>query len=205
VADVHPWSVSGSYFEVCNCEAICPCRRYGKHEGGLSTYGVCAFALSWAILAGHAGDLDLAGLSVVLAGEYHDDEPGKPWRVVLYLDERADTQQQAALADIFLGRAGGATFRNFASAIGEVYAVRAAHIELDHTPRRERMRAGEYVSASTARPVASGEVVSCGIPGHDHPGEEIVADHARVDDRPLRWEVKGRCGFVTDFAYRSSD
>ena len=42
------WRVAGSYFEACNCEAICPCRRQGgqKLTTG-STYGVCDFALSW--------------------------------------------------------------------------------------------------------------------------------------------------------------
>ena len=28
------WAVSGSYYEVCNCEAICPCRRHGARKGG---------------------------------------------------------------------------------------------------------------------------------------------------------------------------
>jgi hypothetical protein len=28
------WRVSGSYFEVCTCEAICPCRRHGSRKGG---------------------------------------------------------------------------------------------------------------------------------------------------------------------------
>lgn len=24
------WEVAGSYFEACNCEAICPCRKVGR-------------------------------------------------------------------------------------------------------------------------------------------------------------------------------
>jgi hypothetical protein len=205
VVMTYPWSVAGSYFEVCNCEAICPCRRHGNRKGGRSTYGVCDFALSWSISKGHADDLDLSGLKVVMAGEYSDDEPASPWRVVLYIDDRATPRQHAALADIFLGRAGGETLRNFASAIGEVYAVRVAHIELDHTPLRERMRVGDFVVAATASVVESEETVSCGIPGHDRTGQEIVAELARVDDPPLRWDVRGRCGFVTDFVYGSDD
>src|SRR5437899_50343 len=136
------WRVAGSYFEACNCEAICPCRR----QGGLklttgSTYGVCDFALSWRVMQGHFGDLEFTGLSVVLAGSYRDDEAGKPWRVCLYVDERASPAQQEALTQIFLGRSAGTARRNFAAAIGEVYAVRSAKIELEHTPRRWFMRA----------------------------------------------------------------
>jgi hypothetical protein len=60
-----------------------------------------------------------------------------------------------------------------------------------------------YVSAATARADATDQPVSCGIPGHDRAGQEIVADHFRVDDESLQWEVNGRCGFATDFAYHS--
>ena len=200
------WHASGSYFEACNCEAICPCRRQGgqKLTTG-STYGVCDFALSWHIIDGKFADVALSGLSVIVAGSYRDDEAGKPWRVCLYLDEQATGEQQRALTEIFTGRAGGTTLRNYAAALGEVYAVRPARIRLDHTPRRWFMSADNYVEVRAATPVASDLPVSCGIPGHDHPGEELRAEVMQVDDVPLHWEVHGRCGFATDFAYQSDD
>src|SRR5262249_42752475 len=130
------WRVSGTYFEACNCEAICPCRRQGgmKPTNG-STYGVCEFALSWRIANGTFAKVDLSERFVVMGGSYRDDEPNKPWRVILYIDERCSDEQFAALNDIFLGRAGGTAFKNFASRIGETYAVRRASIELGHAPR----------------------------------------------------------------------
>jgi hypothetical protein len=117
------WAVAGSYFEACNCEAVCPCRTVGERAGGRSTYGICQFALSWQISQGRADRLRLYDLGVVMAGWYDDDEPGSPWRVSLYLDERAGHEQHAALAAIFLGRASGTTLHNFAAAIGTVHAV----------------------------------------------------------------------------------
>lgn len=39
------WRVSGSYFEVCNCDAPCPCRRLGDKPAGRSLYDTCDFAL----------------------------------------------------------------------------------------------------------------------------------------------------------------
>ncbi len=121
----------------------------------------------------------------------------------MYVDERADPAQRAALADIFLGRAGGTTLTNFAEAIGEVYAVRAASIHLDHTPGRQRIDVDDYVAIRALEPVEVDEVVSCGIPGHDRPGTEMRTEIQRVDDPPLRWEVFGRCGFATGFLYTS--
>ena len=199
------WRVAGSYFEACNCDAICPCRRQGgqKLTTG-STYGVCDFALSWRVMEGHSGDLELSRLSVVMAGSYRDDEAGKPWRVCLYVDERANAVQQEALTQIFLGRSGGTVRRNFAAAIGEVYAVRPAKIELEHSPRRWFMRASDYLIVRATTPVPSDlGAVSCGIPGHDHPGEEVLTDLMKVDDGPLQWEVSARCGFAADFDYSS--
>ena len=203
--DRRAWRVTGSYFEVCNCDAVCPCRRQGAREGGRSTYGVCDFALSWLITDGACDGVDLSDRVVVLAGSYSDDEPRSPWRVVLYIDSDATHAQHDALATIFLGRAGGTTLRNFAAAIGEVVAVRTADIRVDHSANRERMDVRGFVHASTRHPVSVDEPVACGIPGFDHPGTEVVADTFEVDDGPLRWEVSGRCGFATDFAYASDD
>ena len=197
------WSVAGSYFEACNCDAICPCRSVGGKPGGPSTHGVCQFALSWRVLDGHVGDLSLDGLDVVLAGWYSDDAPSSPWSVNLYVDDKASDEQHGALADIFLGRAGGETLRNFAAAIGTVHHVRRAKIELTHEPRRWRIRAEKYVTVTATEPVPSDATVACGIPGMDRPGQEVVSDELRVTDEPLGWDVRGRCGFATDFRYTS--
>ena len=136
-----------------------------------------------------------------MAGRWDDADP--PWHVILYVDERATEDQRHALEDIFLGRAGGTVARNYAQAIGEVHAVRPARIELDHTRGHERLRIGAFVDAATAHPKVVDAPVSCGIPGHDHPGQELVATHMRVADGALQWMVEGRCGFATEFDYRS--
>ena len=209
MTDVQRWWVRGSYFEACNCEAVCPCRMQGGAPGGSSTYGACQFALSWLIADGRFGEVDLAGLGVVLAGRYFDDEElaaGRPvleWEVALYIDDRADAAQASALEDIFLGRAGGDTLRNYAAAIGPVRAVRRAALRLDHTRGRQRVTVDSRVTVQAREPVAVGASVSCAIPGHDRPGQEWVADVLRVSEPPLLWEVGGRCAFAADFDYRS--
>lgn len=199
--DAPPWDVTGSYFEACNCLAICPCRRRGgQKSAGKSTYGVCDFALSWQVMQGSFGPVSLDGLNVIMAGSYRDDEP---WRVCLYVDERATPEQHAALAVIFTGQAGGSTLRNYASVIGEVYAIRRANIELDHRRTHWSMRADNFVAVRGATPVESPLAISCGIPGHDRPGEELRTELMQVNDSPLIWGVQARCGFATTFAYHS--
>jgi len=195
------WAVSGSYFEACNCDPICPCRTVGQRPGGRSTYGVCFGTLSWCISFGHDGDVDLSGLSVVMSVRYFDDELGSPWEIILYVDYDADQAQRDSLAKIFLGRAGGTPLHNFAAAIGTVHAVRPVRISLEHARNRERIVVDQIVDVRAAGPFESDETVSCGIPGLDHPGQEVRSELLRSDDLPLVWDVRNRCGFTTDFSY----
>lgn len=197
------WAVGGTYFEACNCLPICPCRQVGGRDGGRSTFGVCDFALSWSIVTGHCGTVDLNGRQVVMAGSYDDDEPGSPWTVSLFTDHGADDNQARALADIFLGRVGGTPSRNYAPAIKTVAGISAARINLDHRRRHWRIRVDEHIEVAADDEVDADEPVACGIPGLDHPGQEVRADILRVRADPLSWEWSDRCGFATDYDYRA--
>ena len=207
MSDHLPWELSGTYLESCNCEAICPCRTIGGKGGDRSTYGICLGALSWTVERGRAGKLDLSGLDVVLASRYDDDEPGSPWGFYLYLDERGDERQREALAEIFLGRLGGTPLKQFPWAWkpSDLLGVRAAPIEIDHTPGRGWFRAGGQVTVRVRGPVPNQEPVTCLIPGHDRSGRELYADLLSVNDGELGFELSGSCAYETDFAYSSDD
>lgn len=197
------WHAAGSYYEACNCEAVCPCRSVGGRPGSRATYERCEFALSWRVVDGMFGEVPLDGLAAVLAAWYSEEESGSPWRVVLYVDERGDQQQQDALADIFLGRAGGTSASNYGGAIQTVHRIRPAVIDLDHRPDQWRIAVGSHVLVTGGERVPLVETIACGIPGQDRPGAEILTTLLRVDDEPLRWEVRDRTGFATDFAFVS--
>jgi hypothetical protein len=197
------WRIRGTYFESCNCDAICPCRRIGGAPGGRSTHGVCTGVLSWLIEDGAAGDVGLSGLPVALASRYDDDEPGSPWTWALYLDARASGDQRAALKAIFTGRLGGDALRHFPWAwkASELVAVRPVAIEVDHTRRRQRLRIRDRVSVRIRDRHDGGEAVTCVIPGHDREGEELVADELIVEDGPLAFSYRGVCGYGSTFEY----
>jgi hypothetical protein len=197
-----PWSVSGSYYEVCNCEAVCPCRRSAGQKGGAPQYDTCDFALSWWIKQGRSGALDLSGLKVVMAGRWVK-VPKNPWHVTLYVDERATDAQKDALEAVFLGRAGGHIANTFGPNIVEIYAVKRAHIELDHTKDKQRIDVAPFLTVKTREAVPHDYSVTCAIPGHEHPGQEIRAEIFRYQDAPLDFDFRGRCGFATEFAYAS--
>ena len=198
------WRIRGTYFESCNCDAICPCRRVDDVPGGRSTHGECKGVLSWLIEDGVADETDLSGLPVAMAIRYSDDEPGSPWTWLLYLDARASGEQREALEAIFTGRSGGAAAAHFPwtwKDESELVAVRPVEIDVDHTRRRQLLRIRDRVSVRIRDRYAGEEKVTCLIPGHDRVGEELVADQLVVEDGPLAFSYRGVCGYGTTFDY----
>jgi hypothetical protein len=197
------WRIRGTYFESCNCDAICPCRRIDGVSGGRSTHGVCMGVLSWLIEAGTANGTDLSGLPVALASRYSDDEPGSPWTWILYLNAHAPSEQRSALEGIFTGQFGGDAERHFPWAWkpSELVAVRPVEIEVDHTRRRQLLRIRDHVSVRIRDRYAGSERVTCVISGHEREGEELVADEVVVEDDRLTFSYRGVCGYGSTFDY----
>ena len=197
------WRITGSYFESCNCDPICPCRRIDGAAGGRSSHGICTGVLSWMIEEGNADDVNLAGQPVALACRYSDDEEGSPWTWILYLDSGSSEDQRAALEDIFAGRLGGDAESHFPWAWKEsdLVAVRPVDIEVEHTRRRQLLRIRDHVTVRIRDRYEGPETVTCVIPGHDRTGEELVAEELAVDDGPLEFTYSGVCGYGSTFEY----
>ena len=197
------YSVGGSYFESCNCDAICPCRMVDGVRGGRSTHGVCFGALTWLVEEGRVGDVDVSGLAAVLVVRYDDDEPGSPWTIVLHVDAAGNEEQRAALAGVFLGELGGPKVGAlpWVRKARNLLEVRTNAIELVPDGGGYSLRVGDAVRARATRAAPSESDVRCVIPGYDEPGRELVADELVVDDDPLSWELAENCAFASRFAY----
>jgi hypothetical protein len=197
------WSIRGSYFESCNCDPICPCRRIDGAAGGRSTHGICTGVLSWIIEEGHADGVDLAGLPVALAIRYDDDEPRSPWSWILYVDSRANEAQLEAVRAIFTGELGGDALKHFPWAWkpSHLLAVRSVPIEVDHTRRRQRLRVRDLVRVTISDVYDDAATVTCVIPGHHRTGEELVASELIVNDALLALDFHGVCGYGSTFDY----
>jgi hypothetical protein len=199
------WRLHGTYLEVCNCDAICPCRRVDGQPGGRSTTGECKGVLSWIVRDGEVNGVDVSSLHAVLVLRYSDDEPGSPWTWVLHLDDRADAAQRLALEDVFTGRLGGTALSQFPWAFkpSTLLAVVPSRIEIDHTPGRGWFRVGSAVSVRVARPVDTESTVTCVIPGHHRTGREVQAEQLDVHDEYFEFSYSGKCGYETSFDYSS--
>ncbi|MFF5975618.1 DUF1326 domain-containing protein [Streptomyces sp. NPDC012769] len=99
------WHLVGDWFDTCKCTIPCPC-TFAQPP----TFGDCEGVLVWHIREGTYGDVRLDGLNVVMLGSF----TGNPWTgehtdpfAAVFVDERADERQRAALGAIFGGEAGG--------------------------------------------------------------------------------------------------
>jgi hypothetical protein len=198
-----PWRVAGTYFESCNCDAVCPCRMVDGVRGGRSTHGECIGALSWAIDAGEADGLDLASLQVAMVIRYHDDEPGSPWRLVLHVDERATREQHDALVAIFLGEAGGEHVSGlpWVRKACESVSVRSSAVEIRHDGRQHELHVGRSATVRASRPVEGDATISCVISGYERIGTELYADDLILHGDGFDQELHGNCAFVAPFDY----
>ena len=197
------WRIAGPYFESCNCDAICPCRMVDGRGGSRAQYRLCQFAAGWSVSEGRHGEIDLRGRRVAMVGYWDEDEPGAPWRVGVYVDSGATPEQRELLGGIVTGRQGGTPRKQYAGAISEVLFVEAAAIEIGHESGRQHILVSGHVEARARGRYKTSSTVSCGVPGHDRAGYEMVTDILDVKGGPFEYAFEGRCGYVATYDYRS--
>ncbi len=194
------WSVSGNYFEACNCETACPCIFLSP-----PTTGECTAVVGWQIEDGNHEGTDLAGLNVALAVHSPGHMAEVPWQAALYLDERASEEQAGALGAIFSGAAGGHPAR-LAGHIGEVLGVASAAIAFEADGDSRTLQVGDVADIKvTAVAGADGSRVTI----ENHPlvialGNPAVAarsDRMHYADHGFEWDLSGRNGLFSPFGY----
>jgi hypothetical protein len=99
------WAIRGEYMESCNCDYLCPC-VYTNPQGPV-TYDNCYAVLVFRIDDGDFGGVRLDGCKfafVLRSGKVMADGN---WIFGVVIDEGADANQRAALAQLAGGQAGG--------------------------------------------------------------------------------------------------
>lgn len=96
------WHMKGTVVIGCNCDYGCPC-----NFNALPTTGKCEGAWAWHVEEGAFDGTDLGGLTFALAVNYPGAIHEGNGEGVLYLDERADESQRAAVHTLVKGDVGG--------------------------------------------------------------------------------------------------
>jgi hypothetical protein len=130
------WHLSGEYFENCSCEILCPCIT--SSMAGPADYERCQVPLIMHIDQGEKDGVRLDGLNAILLIDSPQVMADGNWRVAVYLDERADESQRAALGEILSGAAGGPP-EALAPLIGEQLGVKFVPIHYEAKNGRKRV------------------------------------------------------------------
>lgn len=99
------WSVSGQYFETCNCDFLCPC--ISSNLAADPTHGDCKVALAFRVEKGSFDGQALDGLKFIVVAMTPGAMGAGNWTVGLIVDEQASEAQRQAILGIASGQAGG--------------------------------------------------------------------------------------------------
>ena len=197
---VQSWSFRGEYFENCNCTVACPCVFSANPPfASEPTEGACEVAFAFHIDEGAYGDVPLGGLNVGMIARTPGPMIEGDWSVALYVDERADQGQQAALQAIFSGQAGG-TMGGFAPLIGEVLGLKAVPIDYRAEGKRRSVEIPDImhlaVHATASAMGEDKEIVA--VNAHPFAPEGVVMavgdEGSTWADYGMRWDNSGRNG-----------
>ena len=201
---VASWHAEGDLLDMCNCELLCPCHVSFRQK---STYDVCEGLWVANIEKGMWNQVSLDGLKAMIT--FHCPSPimhNGNWTSVLYVDDEATPEQEAALTGIFSGEAGGPWGRLAAFyKDGKFQAIKRATFSFVKEGGTFRVSASSAVQVEiqAIRGVHPDDIVKItNLRNVIHGWEHVMAhsDH-KVDDEGLQWDYTGKNGLYSHFSW----
>lgn len=196
------WSLTGSYFETCSCDVVCPC------TASLSlgaTRDRCKVVLVFNVKRGDVDGTDVGGLTVAAVCDTPKVMSEGNWRLGVVIDDKASDEQAEKLGAVFSGALGG-PMEALGPLVGEDLGLERLPIEVREDGLKHSVRIGDIVDFEVEDVVPFG--VETGEParvtGIFHPvGSELTISRAtRSQINAFGIQYEGRAGFSTsEFAW----
>ncbi|MDX6605369.1 MAG: hypothetical protein QOF23_1878 [Solirubrobacterales bacterium] len=196
------WKLTGSYFETCSCDVICPC------TASLSlgaTRDRCKVVLVFNVESGEVEGTDVSGLTVAAVCDTPKVMSEGNWRLGVVIDAKATDEQAEKLGGVFSGALGG-PMEALGPLVGENLGVERLPIEVHEDGLKHSVRIGDEVDFEIEDVVPFG--VETGVPakitGIFHPvGSELTISRAtRSQINAFGIQYEGRAGFSSsEFAW----
>ena len=200
------WMASGDCVEGCTSPPVCPGywnspMQAQVHDGQSQCEGVWTFNIK----EGYYEDINLSGLLVSYAFNSPSPFPGPrgtpqpPWKAIVYIDEKANTQQGEALEKIY---------RTCFKVMGDVITVKRAKIEfkkefVDAGPAAKYAVRIERIYNFEARPFRTADkrprYVNSYWGGHVNIGISLVNEFNEPDLPRGKWNAPGMSITYYDF------
>ena len=189
------WKLSGTYFETCSCEAVCPCTASLSLGADLDR---CKVVLVFNVVRGDIEGTDVSGLKVAAVADTPKIMSEGNWRLGVFVDAAASDEQAEKLIGVFSGQLGG-PMEALGPLVGENLGVQRATIEVNEDGLRHSVKIGDEVDFEIEDVVSFG--VETGEParltGIFHPvGSELtIARATRSNISAFGIEYEGKAGF----------
>lgn len=203
------WRIAGDYFENCNCDVVCPCLFSPAPQlTSRPTQGACDVAFGFHIDQGHYGDVTLDGLNAAVIAHTPGAMAEGNWSVALYVDERGDEAQRAALQAIFSGADGG-TMGALAPLISTVIGVKAVPITFTKEGQRRAVEIPNVMHMGV-HAVPSGDPSAEIWAANAHPfnaqgvAMAVGDEDSTWADHGLRWDNSGKNGHYAPITWSNA-
>src|SRR5438445_5256822 len=191
------WKLAGSYFETCSCDVVCPCTA-SLALG--ATHDRCKVVLVFRVRSGEVEGTDVSGLTVAAIVDSPKVMSKGNWRIGVFIDSAASTEQADKLGAVFSGSLGGPV-EALGPLVSENLGVERAPIKVQEDGLRHSIRIGDAVDFEIEDVVPFG--VETGKPakltGIFHPaGSELtVARATRSKINAFGIQYEGKAAFST--------
>lgn len=196
------WSLSGTYFENCNCNVACPCAVSGFSVAGDNER--CIVLLAFHVESGEIDGVDVSGLSYALVADAPGAMAEGNWRVGLLMDAAASPEQGDALAAVASGQRGGAP-AGFGPFIGEFLGIESAGIDFVDDGPRHSVRIGDFADVEVEDYVPEGATEPTRLTGVPHPVSSTLtaarATRSKVRAFGIELDAVGKNGHASPFAW----
>ena len=196
------WSLEGTFYENCSCDAICPCTW--SNMARVATNDDCRVALRFDIDTGSIEGVDVAGTTCVMFAQTPALRPEGTWQVGLIVSEGASDEQTAALTQVFSGALGGPP-AGLAPLIGDFLGVEQLPVSITADGNRRHVVIGDAIDYQMTKQMSpEGDAVQL-TNIVVHPGgptlEVAHVDGASNDAFGIAWSGDGLSGFSNPFAW----
>jgi hypothetical protein len=189
------WKLSGTYFETCSCDVICPCTASLTNP---ATRDRCNVTLVFHVADGDVEGTDVSGLTVAAIADSPKVMAEGNWRLGVFIDAAASDEQAEKLGAVFGGQLGG-PMEALGPLVSENLGVERLPIEVSEDGLRHSVKIGDVVDFEVEDivPFGSESGEPARLAGIFHPaGSELVVSRAtrsRIDAFGISYE--GRSGF----------
>jgi hypothetical protein len=195
------WWARGLLFENCNCQLLCPGHLSFKQ---LCTHERCLGAWAMHLDEGRHGDVSLAGLNAVVLFDAPQRMIAGGWTTALFIDDRCEHRQRAALERILSGAAGG-PWAVLARFVARRLESRSVPVHFEDGGRRKRM----WVSGALETSIeairgrdASQEAVLSNVFNQIHaPLQALALGQTRCFDPRMTFDTSGTHALYSRFSW----